>query len=192
MGTLLTKRLPMGPYGRPMPRAPWWALGVGVFFCARYPCMIPAATGRHAATCVHSPACLSESHHPFRFFSFRHRRTPELVLQKCHASFRITFRPPGAEDRGRNRFKGYCPPLTDQARNLIFAKRDLYCLFHNLDLTHRRMCRVHRKAQSFGHDPREKKSLGRRECMGLRASGFRILDTSQVEGVCTCTGVPHS
>ena len=38
--------------------------------------------------------------------SSQHRRTPELVLQKSHASFRITFRPPGAEDRGRNRLKG--------------------------------------------------------------------------------------
>ena len=27
----------------------------------------------------------------------QHRRTPELVLQKSHASFRITFRPPGAD-----------------------------------------------------------------------------------------------
>ena len=29
--------------------------------------------------------------------SSQHRRTPELVLQKRHASFRITFSPPGAE-----------------------------------------------------------------------------------------------
>ena len=29
--------------------------------------------------------------------SYQHRRTPELVLQKNHASVRITFRPPGAE-----------------------------------------------------------------------------------------------
>ena len=28
------------------------------------------------------------------------------VLQKGHASFRITFRPPGAKDRGRNRCNG--------------------------------------------------------------------------------------
>ena len=39
----------------------------------------------------------------FRFFETRHRRTPELVLQKSNASFRITFRPPGAEDRGVSR-----------------------------------------------------------------------------------------
>jgi hypothetical protein len=42
------------------------------------------------------------------FSSFQHRRTPEVVLQKSHASFRITFRPrPGAEDRGKHRLKGY-------------------------------------------------------------------------------------
>ena len=39
--------------------------------------------------------------------SFKHRRTPELALQKSHASFRNTFRPPGAEDRGRNPLKRY-------------------------------------------------------------------------------------
>ena len=38
--------------------------------------------------------------------SFQGRRTPELVLQKSRASFRITFRLPGADDRGRNRLKG--------------------------------------------------------------------------------------
>ena len=38
--------------------------------------------------------------------SSSHRRTPELVLQKSPASFRITFWPPGAEDRGRNLARG--------------------------------------------------------------------------------------
>jgi hypothetical protein len=40
----------------------------------------------------------------FRFFSSfetQHRRTPEIVLQKGHASFRIAFRPPCTEYRGR-------------------------------------------------------------------------------------------
>ena len=41
----------------------------------------------------------------------QHRQTPKVVLQKSHASFRITFRPPGAEDRGRNRLKGSSGPL---------------------------------------------------------------------------------
>jgi len=36
---------------------------------------------------------------PLGSSSSQHRRTPELVLQRSHASFRITFRPPGAEDR---------------------------------------------------------------------------------------------
>ncbi|KAJ1470919.1 hypothetical protein T484DRAFT_3566487 [Baffinella frigidus] len=35
---------------------------------------------------------------PLGSSSSQHRRTPELVLQKRHASFRITFRLPGAED----------------------------------------------------------------------------------------------
>ena len=39
----------------------------------------------------------------FRVFEIPYRRTPELVLPKKYASFRITFRPPGAEDRGRDR-----------------------------------------------------------------------------------------
>ena len=43
---------------------------------------------------------------PLGSSSSQHRRTPELVLQKSHASFRITFRPPSAEDHGRNRLKG--------------------------------------------------------------------------------------
>ena len=33
---------------------------------------------------------------PLDSSSSQHRRTPELVLQKSHASFRITFRPPHA------------------------------------------------------------------------------------------------
>jgi hypothetical protein len=40
---------------------------------------------------------------PLGSSSTQRRRTLELVLQKRHASFRITFRPPGAEDRGKKR-----------------------------------------------------------------------------------------
>ena len=36
----LTKCLPLGPYGRPMPRALWWSKGGCALLWARYPCMI--------------------------------------------------------------------------------------------------------------------------------------------------------
>ena len=42
---------------------------------------------------------------PLGSSSSQHGRTPKLVLQEEHASFRITFRPPGAEDRGRNYYE---------------------------------------------------------------------------------------
>ena len=40
---------------------------------------------------------------PLGSSSSQHKRTPKLVLQKSNASFRVTFRPPGAEDRSKNR-----------------------------------------------------------------------------------------
>ena len=36
--SLIRNSPPLGPYGRPMPRALWWSYGVDVFVWARYPC----------------------------------------------------------------------------------------------------------------------------------------------------------
>ena len=58
-----------------------------------------------ATTCEHR--ALDHPLGPLGSSSSQHRRTLELVLQKSHASFRITFRPPGAEDRGTS------PPRDD-------------------------------------------------------------------------------
>ena len=41
---------------------------------------------------------------PLGFSSSQHRQTPELLLQKSHASVRMKFRPSGAKDRGRTLF----------------------------------------------------------------------------------------
>jgi hypothetical protein len=43
---------------------------------------------------------------PLGSFNSHHRRTPERILQKGRASFRITSDPPVQKDRGRNRLKG--------------------------------------------------------------------------------------
>jgi len=44
---------------------------------------------------------------PLGSSSFQHRRTPELVLQKSHASFRITFSPPRCRGSRQKPAKGY-------------------------------------------------------------------------------------
>ena len=39
--SLIRKRLPLGPYSRPIPRALWWSMGGGLFLMSEvplYPC----------------------------------------------------------------------------------------------------------------------------------------------------------
>ena len=60
------------------------------------------------------------------FFELPYRRTLELVLHKSHASFLITFRPPGAEDRSAYRGTSpirKCPPPQDPSMTLGIGLR---------------------------------------------------------------------
>ena len=59
-----------------------------------------------------------------------HRQTPELILQKGRASFRITSGPPMQKDRGRNRLKGILKRVCE-------GSKEERALTHTLRITSR-------------------------------------------------------